>query len=57
MDLPYETVMLSRYVFQSEQGPATYAHENLHCFGAPDLYEVDQDGSNYGLKYEFREEK
>lgn len=53
MDLPYETVVLSKYVFKQEQGPATYAHEILHCFGAPDLYSVDMDGTNYGMTQEF----
>lgn len=53
MDLPYETVCVDKYVYGAEQGPATYAHEILHLFGAPDLYSVDMDGSNYGMTEEF----
>lgn len=53
MDLPYETVCIDNYVYGSEQGPATYAHEILHLFGAPDLYSADEDGSNRGMTQEF----
>ena len=38
MDLPYECVFYAAHVCGEEQGPAMYAHEILHCFGAPDLY-------------------
>ncbi len=38
MDMPYECTLYSAHVYGEEQGPAMYAHEILHCFGAPDLY-------------------
>lgn len=53
MDYPYETVCIDKYVNDCEQGPATYAHEVLHVFGAPDLYCADEDGSNWGITQEF----
>lgn len=53
MDYPIETLCIDRYVYGAEQGPATYAHELLHLFGAPDLYQVDMNGLNYGMTAEF----
>lgn len=38
MDLPYECVLYGAHVHGFVQGPAMYAHEILHCFGAPDFY-------------------
>lgn len=53
MDYPIETVIVDKYVYGQEQGPATYAHEVLHLFGAPDFYTEDLDGLNYGITQEF----
>ena len=54
-DMPYEPICLTNYVYGAEQGPATYAHEMLHLFGAPDYYDVDEMGNNYGMTPEFVE--
>jgi len=53
MDYPYEVLCVDKYVYGAQQGPATYAHEVLHLFGAPDFYNVDTDGSNHGMTEEF----
>lgn len=52
-DMPYEPICLTNYVYGAEQGPATYAHELLHIFGAPDYYSVDEIGNNFGMTEEF----
>lgn len=52
-DMPYEVICLTNYVYGAEQGPATYAHEMLHLFGAPDYYMVDEIGNNCGTTQEF----
>lgn len=52
-DIPYEAVCLTNWVYEKEQGPATYAHEILHLFGAPDYYLADTEGENYGITQEF----
>lgn len=50
---PYECAIYSSYVYGAQQGPAMYAHEVLHLFGAPDLYRADTDGTNCGITQEF----
>ncbi len=52
-DLPFDSMVLSPYVYGQEQGPATYAHETLHLFGAPDFYTPDVYGNNCGITQEF----
>ena len=52
-NMPYEAVCLTNWVYEAEQGPATYAHEILHLFGAPDYYVADTMGENHGITQEF----
>lgn len=52
-NMPDEVVCLSNWVYGAEQGPASYAHEILHIFGAPDYYVADTQGENYGITQEF----
>lgn len=52
-DYPLETLMVTPYAAGVQQGAATYAHEILHLFGAPDLYIADADGMNHGITQEF----
>jgi len=52
-DMPYEPICLTNWVYGAEQGPATYAHEILHIFGAPDYYLEDVSGNNFGITQEF----
>ena len=52
-NIPYEAVCLSNWVYGEEQGPASYAHEILHIFGAPDYYVADTMGENHGITQEF----
>ncbi len=51
-DMPYdsEIVYLFNYDDGYVNGPAVYAHEMLHTFGAPDLYTAD---SNYNIDDDF----
>lgn len=41
MERPWEIVYLYNIDSGQVNPPAVYAHEILHCFGAPDLYEAD----------------
>ncbi|MCR5657035.1 MAG: hypothetical protein K6G06_06195 [Butyrivibrio sp.] len=43
MDYPYEVVYLYNMDYGMTNCPAVYAHEMLHTFGAPDLYQVSKD--------------
>ena len=52
-NMPYEAICLTNWVYGAEQGPATYAHEILHVFGAPDYYIADKQGENHGITQEF----
>lgn len=52
---PYEIVTIHVRSMGSVTTPATYAHEILHTFGAPDFYRVDEDGTNYGVTEAFVE--
>jgi len=54
-DMPYEPVCLTNYVYGAAQGPATYAHEILHIFGAPDYYTEDETGGVFGITQDFVE--
>ena len=36
-----------------EENPASYAHEILHTFGAPDLYTYDDPATNYNIDRDF----
>ena len=38
-----------------EENPATYAHEILHAFGAPDLYKAGRPALNYNIDSQFTE--
>lgn len=49
MEYPYEVCFMYCTLDGQESGPAMYAHEMLHTFGAPDLYAVDTYGDNYGI--------
>ena len=42
MEYPYEVIYLYNYDYGQINGPAVYAHEMLHAFGAPDLYTEDE---------------
>jgi len=42
MEYPYEIVYLYNFDYDCINGPAVYAHEMLHAFGAPDLYTEDE---------------
>ena len=46
--MPYPYEFISLYFVDSGEinAPAIYAHEILHCFGAPDLYAPDDE---YGI--------
>lgn len=56
MEYPYEMCYILCALEGEEENPSAYAHEMLHTFGAPDLYRVDDDGSNYGITQEFVDE-
>ena len=45
---PYEFVRIYCNGIDGEENPASYAHEILHTFGAPDLYKADDFGNNCG---------
>ena len=45
---PYEFCRIYCNSIDGEENPASYAHEILHTFGAPDLYKADDFGNNYG---------
>ena len=51
-DMPYPYEFISMYFVDSGviNPPAVYAHEILHCFGAPDLYAPDDE---YGINDSF----
>ena len=51
-DMPYPYEFISLYFVDSGEinAPAIYAHEILHCFGAPDLYAPDDE---YGIGSSF----
>lgn len=51
-DMPYPYEFISMYFVDSGviNSPAIYAHEILHCFGAPDLYAPDDE---YGINDSF----
>lgn len=53
MDLPYECAVYSAYVYGAEQGPAMYAHEFLHTFGAPDVYMANNSINPINITQEF----
>ena len=46
MPYPYEIVYLYNVDYGEVNPPAVYAHEMLHTYGAPDLYQTDSD---YGI--------
>lgn len=50
--MPYPYEYISLYFMESGivNPPAVYAHEILHCFGAPDLYAADEE---YGIDDSF----
>lgn len=53
--IPYdrnETIILGYTTWGIECYPAIYAHEILHLFGAPDFYDVDKSGNNFGTNEE-----
>lgn len=52
-DYPYEIVSIYVRCDGEEESPASYAHEILHTFGAPDFYQADEDGQNYGITQDF----
>lgn len=52
-DYPYEIVNIYTRCDGIDENPASYAHEILHTFGAPDFYLADEDGQNYGITQEF----
>lgn len=49
----YEIVSIFTHCDGYVEVPASYAHEIMHTFGAPDLYSADTDGTNYGIKQEY----
>ena len=52
MPYDYEMVYLFNYDSGLVNGPAVYAHEILHTFGAPDLYATDEE---YNISDDFLE--
>ena len=50
MPYDYEIVYLFNYDSGLINGPAVYAHEILHTFGAPDLYAEDEE---YNISSDF----
>lgn len=52
-DYPYEVINIYTRCDGEVENPASYAHEILHTFGAPDFYLVDKDGQNYGITRDF----
>lgn len=50
MPYPYEYISLYFMDYGAVNPPAVYAHEILHCFGAPDLYAADEE---YGIDSSF----
>lgn len=52
-DFGYDLIYIYTYSCDEEVSPVTYTHEMLHLFGAPDLYENDLWGMNYGTTQEF----
>ena len=50
---PYEIVYLLTGCNGEEENPATYAHEILHVFGAPDLYPSGNPVYNYKIDHHF----
>ena len=45
---PYEMCFLPYGLYESGISASVIAHEMMHCFGAPDLYQEDSFGINYG---------
>lgn len=54
-EYPYEMCFMFMHTDNEQETPAAFAHEILHTFGAPDLYLVDEDGSNYGISEDYVE--
>ena len=52
---PYEFCRIYCNGIDGEENPASYAHEILHTFGAPDLYKADDFGNNCGTTEELVE--
>ncbi len=52
-DYPYEMCFMFMHTDGEEEMPASFAHEILHTFGAPDLYMADEDGNNFGITQEY----
>ena len=53
--IPYdrnEAIILGYTTWGIDCYPAIYAHEILHLFGAPDFYDIDKHGNNYGTNEE-----
>ena len=48
-DSDYEICYLLLQCDSEEEGPAAYAHEMLHAFGAPDLYTSENPEYNYNI--------
>lgn len=46
-----EFIILYNYVNHEQEGPSVYAHELLHLFGAPDLYESGNGGVPISAEY------
>lgn len=50
---PYELCCLPSVLKKAQLSPSVIAHEILHLFGAPDLYNIDIYGTNYGIWTDF----
>jgi len=50
---PYEFCNMNLHSYGIEENPASYAHEFLHIFGAPDLYVADTADYNYHISQEY----
>lgn len=48
-EYPNEIITMTCHCDGYEENPASFAHEILHAFGAPDLYMADEYGDNYGI--------
>ena len=55
MEYPYEYCSMYLHSYSIEENPASYAHEILHIFGAPDLYASYGSEDNYGITDEYVE--
>lgn len=53
MEYPYEMCFMYMHTDEEEEAPAAFAHEILHTFGVPDLYQADTDGDSYGITQKY----